>query len=485
MVSGANENRVGGFLRKTAFGLPMVLWAAVMAVGVIGAVVAGCSNSVTSGTTGNGMGTVAVQMSDPATCQAPSGPFAHVYVTISDVVAHTSSTASASDSGWVDLTPNLAKSPKQIDLLGPVTNGCFLAQLGDPLEIQAGTYQQFRVILTNTAPQGANACGAGANCVVLTSGGTSALALSSETQTGIKIPSGQVANGGFTVTAGQTKDLDIDFNTCVSIVQEGNGTYRLKPVLHAGEVSTTSTSINGTVVDSVTGKAIGGKAIVALEQKDSAGIDRVFMSTMTDASGAFSFCPLPAGTYDVVIVGTGAAGVVYSPTVVTGASPGSTVGNVAMHTLPTVSVSAATLAGQVTAAKSASAGTVADVQLSALETVATGFTVTIPLIPTTTQMSAALALETAASASCPSNTDCVSYSVQLPAGAAFVGAYATSGIALAQSSLAAAYQMDGIASVPSSGGSPDCSPGEETAAAVTPAAGMTTNVATLAFSGCQ
>ena len=68
------------------------------------------------------------------------------------------------------------------------------------------------------------------------------LLLSSEAQTGIKIPSGQIAVGAFTIAAGQTKDLDIDFLTCVSIVQEGNGQYRLKPVLHAGEVSTTSVS---------------------------------------------------------------------------------------------------------------------------------------------------------------------------------------------------------------------------------------------------
>ena len=37
--------------------------------------------------------------------------------------------------------------------------------------------------------------------------------------------------------AGQTKDLNIDFNACASIVQQGNGQFRLKPVLHAGEVS--------------------------------------------------------------------------------------------------------------------------------------------------------------------------------------------------------------------------------------------------------
>jgi len=460
------------------------LWVALGAASVVGALAVGCSGNVTSNGVGTGM--VAVQMSDPATCQAPSGPFAHVYVTVSDVQAHTSSTALATDSGWVDLTPNLAKAPKQIDLLGPVTNGCFLAQIGDPLEIQAGTYQQLRVILTDsTSTLTANACTGSANCVALTAGGTFPLQLSSETKTGIKIPSGQIANGGFTVTAGQTKDLDIDFNTCVSIVQEGNGTYRMKPVLHAGEVSTTSTSINGVAVDSGTGKAIAGNAIVALEQKDSAGIDRIFMSTLTDANGAFSFCPLPAGTYDVVIAGKGAAGVVYSPTVVTGVSPGSALGSVPMHALPVVSASAATLSGQVTSATSASAGTVADVQVSALEQVATGLTVTVPLLPTSTQTSAALALETAASGSCPSGTDCVSYSIQLPAGAAFVGAYAAGGTTVTQSSLAANYQMDGIAFVPSSGGTLDCSPSEETAAAVMPVSAVTTNVATLKFGGCQ
>jgi hypothetical protein len=56
------------------------------------------------------------------------------------------------------------------------------------------------------------------------------------------------------VAAGQTEDLDIDFDACASIVVEGNGQYRLKPVLHAGEVSVTSSSINGTIVDSVSGR---------------------------------------------------------------------------------------------------------------------------------------------------------------------------------------------------------------------------------------
>jgi hypothetical protein len=119
------------------------------------------------------------------------------------------------------------------------------------------------------------------------------LLLSSESKTGVKIPSGQIASGSFTIAEGQTKDLDIDFNTCASIVTEGNGQYRLKPVLHAGEVSTTSTSINGKVLDSTTGNPVNGEVTVALEQKDASGVDRILMSTLAGNDGSFVFCPIP------------------------------------------------------------------------------------------------------------------------------------------------------------------------------------------------
>jgi len=468
------------------FSLPIAFLFLLIAAVSVGVIVEGCSNSVSPA---SGMATVSLKVSDPATCLAPNGPFSHVYVTISDVQVNASSTAGDNDSSWVDLTPSLAKAPQQIDLLGLANNNCFLASLGDTLQLQAGSYQQIRVILTDSTtalPSGTNKCTTTANCVVV-SANTYPLQLSSETKTGIKIPSGQIANGSFTIAAGQTKDLDIDFNTCVSIVLEGNGQYRLKPVLHAGEVSLTSTSINGTVIDSATGNHITGTAIVALEQKDTtttAGIDRVFMSTVTDASGNFVFCPLPAGPYDVVIVGKSSTGVVYSPTVVTGVATGSAMGNVQLHALPVVSVAAATLQGVVTTQTGATppVGTVADVQLSTLEAVSSTLTVTVPLLPTATQSSAVLALATASGSSCPSGTDCVSYSIQVSAGPAFVG---TSGTAVAQSALPVAYLMDGIASLPSSGGAVDCSPSDVMSTAVTPVVSVTTAAPTLKFLACQ
>src|ERR1700759_2144833 len=63
-------------------------------------VVAACSSSSSSNTTGQ-MAMVSVHISDPATCEAPSGPFSHVFVTITDVQANVNSTAGSSDNGWV------------------------------------------------------------------------------------------------------------------------------------------------------------------------------------------------------------------------------------------------------------------------------------------------------------------------------------------------------------------------------------------------
>ncbi|MBS1800356.1 MAG: DUF4382 domain-containing protein [Acidobacteria bacterium] len=436
------------------------------------------------------MANVTVRISDPATCMAPSGPFSHVYVTITDVKAHVSASAGDNDAGWVDLTPALAKAPQQVDLLGLANNQCFLATLGDAQQLQAGNYQQIRVILADNSTGSQlmnNACQGSANCVVTNDGVVSTLELSSEAKTGLKIPSGQIANGGFNIAAGQTKDLDIDFNTCVSIVRQGNGKYRLKPVLHAGEVSTTSSSINGTVVDSATGKQINGQVVVALEQKDATGVDRIFMSTLTNASGQFVFCPLPSGTYDVVIVGVSSTGVVYSPTVVTGVQTGSAMSAVALHALPVVSVGPATIQGTVTSQNTATpaAGTVIDAQLSLLEPVSSTLTVTVPLLPTAGQSSDTLALSTAAGNSCPTGTDCATYSLATSAGPVFAGAFAAGGITVTQVALPASYVVDGFAFVPSSGGTLDCSVSELKSNAVTPVAGATATASTLAFTGCQ
>jgi Domain of unknown function (DUF4382)/Carboxypeptidase regulatory-like domain len=466
------------------------LWALLLCISLLaaGAGILACGSG--GSPTGTGMGMATVSISDPATCAGPSGgPFAHVYVTITDVQAHVSATAGDSDAGWQDLTPKLSKQPMQIDLLGQANNQCFLATLGDAQQLQAGNYQQIRLILAdNGASITNNLCKGSANCVVLNADGSvHTLQLSSESKTGIKIPSGQIASGGFNIAAGQTKDLNIDFSTCESIVQEGNGQYRLKPVLHGGEVSTTSTSINGKVLDKATGNPVNGRVLVALEQKDATGVDRIVMSTLANADGTFVFCPIPAGTYDVVIVGVRADGLGYQPSIVTSVANGQTTGNVNLYAATVGTQGGATFAGMVTSKNSANTATVTDVELSALETVGTinPLTFTIPLLPTAQQPSATLAVETAASASCPQGVDCVNYSMVLPAGGPYVGAYSASGTTLALSAPLATYVVDGLAFVPSSGGTLNCTPSEQKTQAYALASNFSLSVQALAFVQCQ
>jgi hypothetical protein len=432
---------------------------------------------------------VNLHVSDPATCAAPTGPFRHIYVTVEDVQISTSSTGNPGDPGWADLTSSLKNNPVQVDLLAAAGNQCFLASLGSGLALQPGSYQQIRVIL---APNGTtisnNQCGTYANCVMLTSDPSNTpqqLLLSSETQTGIKIPSGQLAGGNFTIAAGQTKDLNIDFNACASIVAQGNGGFRLKPVLHAGEVSLTASSISGTAVDSATMQPITGPVVVALEQPDSGGVDRVIMETLADAQGNFSFCPLPPGTYDVVVSAITGGGATYASTVTTGVQPGNSLGNVPLIAVPGPNTAAAVLAGSVSTQSASNMSTSADITVSALQQFvgsSGAITATMPLAP---YSAATLALETQSGASCAANTACASFNLPVAAANPNVGAFSASGTTYAQGSGAVSYTVDALAFVPQSGGTADCTASEQKSAALTVTAGANVSAGNLAFTGCQ
>ena len=233
---------------------------------------------------------------------------------------------------------------------------------------------------------------------------------------------------------------------------------------------------------------MNGNVLVALEQKDATGVDRIMMATLAGSDGTFVFCPIPTGTYDVVVVGERTDGTVYQPSIVTGVANGQTTGSVSLFWEPPAQLGAVQFSGVVTSQNAANQGTVTDVQLAALEaTQAGGTSFTIPLVPNAQQPTAMLALETAGASSCPTGTDCVSYSMTLPAGGPYVGAYSANGVTLSQSSPLAAYVLDGLAFVPSSGGTADCSPSEQkTQAYVLTTTGSFAVVAqTLTFTGCQ
>ncbi len=394
-------------------------------------------------------GQVTTTMSDPATCSsATGGPFSHVYVTVADVEATLDSSGS---SGWQDLTPNLKTSPMQIDLLSQANTQCLLATLGDVKQLPPGNYSMIRLLLEPNSSASLvtnNACGSSAaNCVVLAANNSvQPLQLSSEAQTGIKIPTSQISGGQLTVANGKAVDLDIDFNSCASIVTEGNGQYRLKPVLHAGEISTNSTSIQGTVTDSATQQPITpGSIVVALEQPDSNGIDRVVMQTLADSNGNFVFCPLAPGNYDVVVDAMSKLGVTYAATVTRGVPAGTSMGNIPLIAEPVASGQApATIQGQVSSTGSSGAQAIS-VAISALQPVTlNGSTVQVS-IPLPQQSTVTTTLDTASGSGCPSGTDCASYSLVVPAANPNVGQFSSGGTTYTQSSAAAAYTVDGQA----------------------------------------
>ena len=461
------------------------------------------------------MGTVNVSMSDPPSCMAPNGSstsltsFTHVFITVRSVQAHIDPKADDNSSGWQELAPQLANQPMQIDLFAAPTN-CVLAQLGSA-SLPVGSYQQIRLLLVSNNPAAgaatstSNACaGNGFNCVVLSDKSIHELQLSSQDNTGLKIPAGQIVGGPLQVIAGQTVDLNIDFNACASIVVEGNGTYRLKPTLTAGQVSANNSGIGGQVVDSLTKAPIAGNVLVAIEQTDNTGVDRILMQTAADANGNFRFCPLPTGTFDIVIDAVNANNLPYNATVVLNVPNGTN-----LNMIPLIAETGATapavLQGFVTATKGASPAT-ADVTLAALQTVSPGGTsatrqITIPLesiqaVGATLAVDSTGPISAEANTNCPTgspvNANCAKYTLVVPASNPHVGVFVSSGVSFtAPASGDVLFTVDARAFVPMSGGTADCTPSEVTSSKddsnmpLKAIAAMTTKVARIDFSGCS
>ncbi|MDF0506054.1 DUF4382 domain-containing protein [Burkholderia cenocepacia] len=325
-------------------------------------VLAGCGGGDDGG--GTQTGTLHVAMTD-----APSCGFDHVYITVSQVRVNANANAADNDGGWS--TVSLA-TPQKIDLLS-LTNGV-LADLGQTA-LPAGQYQQVRLVLAQN--QGNTL----ANSVVPTGGTEQALATPSATQSGYKIIQ------PFTVQPNTLVDLVLDFNACKSIVQRGNGSYALKPV-----VTAIPTVVSGAISGYVAAAEAG--ATVYAEQGG-----KVVRGTVADSSGKFVLSPLiqssTQGNYDVVIVQNHfASGIVRSVPVVVNTTTAVSASN-APITLPASTMS--TVGGTVTAS--------ANAFVRALQTIdANAYEIT----------------------SINANMDTGAYSLSVPAAAPIVGTYSGS-----------------------------------------------------------
>jgi Domain of unknown function (DUF4382) len=205
---------------------------------------------------------------------------------------------------------------------------CLFETLGSA-KLPAGDYQQIRLILlanaaTSNQPS-TNACaklGNVFNCVEDGTGTFHTLNLSSESPTGLKIPPGQMMAGPLHVAAGQSVDLNIDFDACASITPG----FTLKPALTAGVVSPDMSRVSGQIVDSVTSKPIVG-ATVTLQSPDKTGTDRIIAAPkLTDSAGHFRIYPLPGQAFDIVVDVLTSSGTAYDGTAVFNVTGGTDLG---------------------------------------------------------------------------------------------------------------------------------------------------------------
>jgi len=158
------------------------------------ALLSGCSSG------GSATGTARVYLTDQ-----PASPYSSVFVTFTrlDLVAH--------EAGPVTIWTGR----QQVDLLA-LDNVQLLLALASSVPV--GEYDQLRLVLSSEP---------GDNYVVMASDQSHQnLLLSSQAQTGLKLV------GRIPIAEGQITNLLIDFDAARSVVEEGNGQLRLKPVIN-------------------------------------------------------------------------------------------------------------------------------------------------------------------------------------------------------------------------------------------------------------
>jgi hypothetical protein len=232
---------------------------------------------------GVGTGTVSVGLTDSST-----GKYLAIYVTIDEVQVNKNDSSSNGNSGWKTVATPM-KTYNLLKLVNGVTE-----ILGED-ELEAGTYQQIRLIIGKSAESENNIKGEPhpyANYVVLTDNSYVELKIPSGYQTGIKL----VHN--FEVEEGSFVELVLDFEACKSVVETGSEKYILKPTIKVIEMAN-KFSVFGEVTDIDTESPITG-ALVSAQISDGLSAS-VVRSTLTSDEGQYSILLSPDQTYNIVV----------------------------------------------------------------------------------------------------------------------------------------------------------------------------------------
>ena len=185
-----------------------------------------------------------------------SGPYNAVYIDLQGVEV----------TGTNNTTVLLNVNSRMYNLLNFANGKDTLIATGT---LDVGTVEQVRLIL-------------GSNSTVVVNNVSYPLSTPSADQTGLKLQVHQ------TLEAGVAYSILLDFDANQSIVDQGNGTYKLKPVIRTIDVA-----ISG----SIRGKIAPLGTLVTV----TATSGLVSYSANVSATGDFLFMGLAAGTYSVTV----------------------------------------------------------------------------------------------------------------------------------------------------------------------------------------
>jgi len=238
---------------------------------------------------GGGTGTVSVGLTDSSTSK-----YLAIYVTIDEVQVNKKNSSSNGNSGWKTVATPM-KTYNLLKLLNGVTE-----ILGED-ELEAGTYQQIRMIIGKTAESENNINGEphpDANYVVLIDGSYVHLKIPSGYQTGVKL----VHN--FEVEEGSFVELVLDFEACKSVAETGSGKYILKPTIKVIETAN-KYDVYGKVTEDNTDLAIpitGALVSAQISDGTSASVVRsTLTSDVADEVGQYRLLLSPGQTYNIVV----------------------------------------------------------------------------------------------------------------------------------------------------------------------------------------
>lgn len=256
-------------------------WLAAGAILSVSATLVGCGGGGLGPSTGTGSGTLQVAMVD-----APALDISSLDVTISKVQAHVTDFNNANDTSDANFQ-TLSTGAQTINLFPGTVKAESL--LGSAM-LPSGHYSQVRLFVTSAT-------------VTNRAGDKFPVTVPSGAQSGLKV------NVDYTINSNNINTVLLDFDIAHSLVQEGNGQYRLKPVIR-GIVKVLSGTITGTVTDA-SGAPLTGAVVTATS---SAGTG----SSITLPDGTFKVWALLPGTYTLSV--SDASGV--ARTIATGTSSG-------------------------------------------------------------------------------------------------------------------------------------------------------------------